>query len=223
MECGMFHPGVLYKDADAPVREQLLLRLDWDSDNRNTILLALSWIGDEQVVSRLGEWRDNQPSWAERLYVAPEMYAREAGWELTPEGERRDLFHSLAYAIEKSEQPSRSEVEGGALFLNPADSNCPWCGGKLDTLMDVDTAHPSLSYLNLAEDRLQIQTCVRCGCYGVIYMEYDSNGVPGWSRFNRIPDYLQDLSPEEYDGEYLEAGPLLTLSSQPRSAFYTTE
>ncbi len=219
----MFHPGVLYKDADAPVREQLLLRLDWDSDNRNTILLALSWIGDEQVVSRLGEWRDNQPSWAERLYVAPEMYAREAGWELTPEGERRDLFHSLAYAIEKSEQPSRSEVEGGALFLNPADSNCPWCGGKLDTLMDVDTAHPSLSYLNLAEDRLQIQTCVRCGCYGVIYMEYDSNGVPGWSRFNRIPDYLQDLSPEEYDGEYLEAGPLLTLSSQPRSAFYTTE
>ncbi|MGM1047869.1 MAG: hypothetical protein ACQEXX_17240 [Bacillota bacterium] len=47
----------------------------------------------------------------------------------------------------------------------------PWCGGKLTMFMDMDTAHPSLAYLGLAEDRLWVQTCMDCGYYGIIFME----------------------------------------------------
>lgn len=226
MECGMFRPDLLYKDAPPEVRDRLLERLEWDGEHRNSILLALSWIGDETVVRRFAEWRDNAPLWAETLYVSPEKYAQEAGWELDEEGKRRDLVHPLNYAIVRDHQVESdlpAAEEKASRFLELKDCTCPWCGGELTMLADLDAAHPSLAHLELKLNRLQFQSCVRCGCYGVIFMEPGPQGEPVWSSHNRKPDYLPDIALEDYDGEYLNSGPMLKISAEPRSPFYAAE
>lgn len=221
LEHELYYPGILYKDAGPDVRDRLLDQVEWDDENRNFILLALAWIGDEQVVRRFQEWRMKPPEWAEHLYVVPALYAREAGWELSDSGQRRNLVQGSSYAVEKMEDQCDSTVQQmSSGFLRHADAGCPWCGGKLTRLIDVDTTHTALARLNLSWERLQVDTCVNCGCYGVIYMELDGDGAPSWSAYNRKPDYLPDIELEEYSREYLLVGPQLMLSSIPRSAYY---
>ncbi|MDR7315496.1 DUF1963 domain-containing protein [Brevibacillus nitrificans] len=218
MEQGMYNPALVYKDASPAVRDRLLEQVEWDDENRNLLLLALSWIGDPLVVRRFQEWRLHPPAWADQLFVQPEIYALEGGWELTQEGERRDLTHSLSYAIRVTSEQTHSEDEvSAARFLTTSTSTCPWCEGSLTILMDVEAAHPSLAYLALSLERLKIQTCERCGCFSTIYMDVDSQGVPVWSRFNHKPDYLRSIDPDDYSGvsDYR-----LTLSTEPHSPFF---
>lgn len=225
MEHEIYHPSILYKDAPSEMRDRLLRQVDWDEENRNYILLILGWIGDPPVVRAFRKWRRSQPEWTKQLYVAPEDYNLDGGWELTPDGERRDLVHNLNYAIEITKEPKGFNAEAlGAQFLTPSASACPWCEGKLTILMDVDTSHPSLAYLSLPQDRLRVQTCERCGCFGTIYMELDSLGVPLWSRFNQKPDYLPafDLA-AEYSEENGEVRGTVALSPVPRSPYYAAE
>nr|WP_309271697.1 DUF2625 family protein [Paenibacillus sp.] len=219
MENGVYYPGILYKDATPDIRDRLLEQVEWDDDNRNHILLMLAWIGDEQVVRRFHKWRVNPPQWAGQMYVAPETYAHEAGWKLSDSGDRMDLVHEQSYAIESiGGNPVPVAHETSAKFLRTGTSDCPWCGGKLTTLIEVDTTHPVLAKLNLPLDRLRVDTCVLCGCYNVIYMELGADGVPRWSEYNRKPEHMSDV--EECSEEYLQAGPELRLSTKPRSAFY---
>jgi len=230
MERGIYYPSILYKDAPAEVRDRLLEQVEQDDENRNHILLILSWIGDSAVVGRFREWRAHPPQWTKRLYVAPEVYALEGGWELTPDGTRRDLIHHSNYAIALSDGPEPKRglagVDGplAASFLKSGSSVCPWCKGKLTALIDVDASHPSVAYLGLSTDRLRIETCERCGCFGIIYMELDSLGVPVWSRFNREPDYLPVFDPEDSE-PFAAAGNAgePALSATPRSPFYAAE
>lgn len=107
MERGIYYPGILFKDASAHSRDKLLQQVEQDKDNRNHLLLALAWIGDDQVVHQFQEWRAVPPSWAKELFVPPEAYAHEGGWELTEKGSKRLLFYHDSYAIEKIE-PSES-------------------------------------------------------------------------------------------------------------------
>ncbi|WP_068780917.1 hypothetical protein [Paenibacillus sp. GM2] len=221
LEHEVYYPGILYRDAGPEVRDRLFDQVEWDDENRNYILLALAWIGDEQVVRRFHEWRMKPPQWAEQLHVVPELYAREAGWKLSDSGQRRDLFQGSSYAVEKREDPRDLSVQQmSSGFLKYAAADCPWCGGKLTRLVDVDTSHTALAKLNLPWERLQVDTCVICGCYGIIYMELDGGGMPSWSAYNRKPAYLPDIKSEEYSGEYLQVGPQLTLSDIPRSSCY---
>lgn len=218
MERGMYHSGILFKDAPPDIRDRLLQQMEWDDDNRNHLLLVLSWIGDPVVVSRFQKWRLHPQEWAGQLFVKPEIYTLEGGWELTPDGERRDLTHGLSYAIRATGEQHDSAAEvSAARFLQTSSSNCPWCEGKLTTLMDVDTSHPSLAYLGLPLERLQVVTCERCGSFGTIYMELNDQDVPVWSQFNRKPDYLPDFDDENISGVDV---PRLILSDEPHSPFY---
>ncbi|OPA72929.1 DUF1963 domain-containing protein [Paenibacillus selenitireducens] len=218
MEHGMYHSGILFKDAPPDIRDRLLQQVEWDDDNRNHLLLILSWIGDPVVISRIREWRLHPPEWAEQLFVGPEIYALEGGWELTSDGERRDLTHGLSYAIRATgEQRDAATAASNARFLKISASNCPWCDGKLTILLDADTSHPSLAYLGLPLERLQVETCERCGCFSTIYVELDRQGVPVWSRFNQKPAYLPSFDSEDSSGM---TGPRLTLSSEPHSPYY---
>jgi hypothetical protein len=218
MEHGMYHSGILFKDAPPDIRDRLLQQVEWDDDNRNHLLLILSWIGDPVVISRIREWRLHPPEWAGQLFVGPEIYALEGGWELTPDGERRDLIHGLSYAIRATgEQRDSAAAASNARFLKMSASNCPWCDGKLTILLDADTSHPSLAYLGLPLERLQVETCERCGCFSTIYVELDRQGVPVWSRFNQKPEYLPSFDSEDSSGVTV---PRLTLSSVPHSPYY---
>lgn len=218
MEHGMYDSAILFKDAPSEIRDRLLQQVEWDDVNRNHLLLILSWIGDPVVVNQFREWQLHPPKWAGQLFVGPEIYALEGGWEITPDGERRDLTYSLSYAIRETGEQLDSAAElSTARFLKSSTSNCPWCEGKLTILLDADTSHPSLAYLGLPMERLQIETCDRCGCFGTIYMDLDRQGVPVWSRFNRKPEYLPSFDSEDSSGVVVSR---LSLSPEPHSPFY---
>ncbi|WP_334075842.1 DUF1963 domain-containing protein [Paenibacillus sp. A14] len=223
IEHGMYYPGILFKDAGPEVRDRLLQQLEWDVENFDFLLPALSWIGDTVVVTRFQEWRKNPPSWAEELPVPPEQYTYAAGWELGQDGTRVDLIRSPAYAILRRKEPSAAVLDSGepGKFLLPDRENCPWCGGKLTTLMDVDAHHPSLSGWSLRQERLHFKTCMRCGCYSTIFMKSDDRGVASWSEYNEKPGYMPEIDLGDYGEEYLNFGPLLELEAKPRLIFHT--
>lgn len=76
----LYYPGILYKDASAEVRDQLLEQVEQDSENRNHLLLALAWIGDGRIVQQFQQWRQHPPQWAKELFVSPDQYSLEAGF-----------------------------------------------------------------------------------------------------------------------------------------------
>ncbi|WP_291582163.1 hypothetical protein [Clostridium sp. UBA6640] len=82
------YPEVIFKDAPVDVRDYLIEQVSKGSDtlSLNHMLSALAWIGDERVVHLFHEWKKNTPKWRNKLYVPPEEYSLEAGWELTEDG-----------------------------------------------------------------------------------------------------------------------------------------
>ncbi|MCY9530206.1 MULTISPECIES: hypothetical protein [Paenibacillus] len=220
IERDMYYPSILFKDAPPEIRERFLQQVEWDDDNRNHILIILSWIGDAEVVRQFEEWRLHPPKWAGQLFVNPDVYALEGGWELASNEKKRDLISERCYAIRLTEeQPILSVAETSAAhFLKSSNSNCPWCKRKLTILMDADTTHPSLAYLGLPMERLQVATCEHCGGFSTIYMELDQQGEPVWSRFNQKPDYLPNWDDEDSNVAVEEIK--LTLSSEPHSPYY---
>ena len=66
------------------------------------LLCALAWIGDERVVELFAGWRADVPSWASGLHIPPQQYSQQAGWELSPDGERRNLYHEICYPLVRS-------------------------------------------------------------------------------------------------------------------------
>lgn len=224
IERGLFHNPILFKDAAQNIRDQLLEQVNWDEDNRNHILLVLGWIGDKVVIDQFREWQTEPPKWAEQLYVAPETYALDGGWELTPNGERRNLVNHLCYAIrptdeQQDESNDNLNEEHHARFLEISHSTCPWCKRKLTKLMDVATTHPALQYLDLPMEKLQMITCDLCGGFSTIYMELDDKGGLVWSRYNQEPDYLPDV--EAIDSSTVST-PVLSLSLEPQSPYYAS-
>ncbi|MFJ7405023.1 MULTISPECIES: DUF1963 domain-containing protein [unclassified Lysinibacillus] len=218
IERGLFDNPILFKDASQGIRNLLLEQVKWDDDNRNHLLLVLGWIGDTVVTEQFREWHMQPPTWSEQLFVTPETYALDGGWELTPDGERRDLINHLCYAIRQADQQlDNLNEDHHAHFLESSHSTCPWCNRKLTKLMDVATTHPALKYLHLQMENLQVITCDVCGSFSTIYMELDNHGVPVWSRHNQEPDYLPDIDDLSSEAETV---PSLVLSHEPQSPYY---
>ena len=72
------------------------------------LLCALAWVGDERVVELFAGWRAQPPGWAADLHIPPHQYAQQAGWELSPDGLRRNLYHEVCYPLVRSGAPRTS-------------------------------------------------------------------------------------------------------------------
>ncbi len=217
---GLFYHPILFKDSPQDIRDQLLERVAWDEDNRNHLLLVLGWIGDSVVIDQFQQWRKQPPEWTEQLFVTPETYVLDGGWELTPDGERRNLISHVCYPVRQANAQNDDVNDGHhARFLKTSNAACPWCKRKLTKLMDVAVSHPALQYLNLSMENLQVVTCEVCGCFSTIYMELDNKGMPVWSRFNQEPDYLPDF--EDVNSSAVSLAPL-SLLSEPQSPYYAS-
>ncbi|MFF2483785.1 DUF1963 domain-containing protein [Paenibacillus sp. NPDC058071] len=190
-----YDPGILYKEAGPSIRDELIHLVKSESDDRNHLLLALAWIGDEEVVRLFAEWRENPPQWASRLYIPPENYAHEAGWELDQDGRKRRLFHLECYPFEVHVEGSAGAEAVAALQTD--DQTCPWCQGKLTVLFDYHLQHPSVRFLKLSGERLRIAACIQCNCYGTVFTKVELDGSYSWSHFNTVPDYLPITEPHE--------------------------
>ena len=100
VERKLFYPAILFNGASPETSHRILNAIaesgDFDSLATSHMLAALAWIGDETVQQAFASWRQSPPPWASILHVPPHVYAKEAGWELTKEGGRRDLFSKNA-------------------------------------------------------------------------------------------------------------------------------
>jgi hypothetical protein len=96
-------PGFLFHRAAPQIRNLLTQHLarvaGHDRLLTDKLLSALAWVGDERVVELFAGWRLEPPGWASDLYIPPYQYAREAGWELSPDGDRRNLYHEICYPL----------------------------------------------------------------------------------------------------------------------------
>ncbi len=204
---GVFYPPVVYHSADASVADDLKQLLDND-ENLNNILLDLVWIGDEAVQEALHEWREKPPQWCANLYVPPHRYAEEAGWELTSDGKRRDLFSVACYPLVRhvDDDARRGMVRIGA----DHQESCRWCGRRLVVL--VELSRECLSLVGVDGGQLRIATCDVCTCYGPVFTKVDWQGGATWHARNARPEYLPE---DSSDWDRMPVDPL-ALGRRPR-------
>ncbi|PZT52163.1 DUF1963 domain-containing protein [Paenibacillus silvae] len=239
LEREIVYPAVLFKSASNETRDHLIQQVDNDEENRNHILMMLAYIGDEAVVQQFWQWKQSVPDWASELYVAPDRYTLQAGWELTGDGQRRELFITPSYSLYEA---GNSDAEGSESenldgvpisLLVPSSNHCPWCGSSLISLMNLHVQHPALQSVDWRFPQLDVQTCLVCSSYSVMYMEMDAEGKPIWSKHNVKPDGLDEIDVEEIKADVsglvrstLNGSVqrrLFHIASEPRQPFHGSE
>jgi hypothetical protein len=162
---------------------QLISTKEWQFLDR--ALRLLSWIGDESVQQWFHQRRTQMTTWESLFYLSIEDYVTEAGWELTAEGHRRDLYFQSAYQLVPVEEAS-DDTRSAVGVIVPFEESCQWCGCPLTVLFDLDVSHPALSFLSLDGHRLRIIMCEGCFIGNTLFMEVDFEGNAHWSSFNTL-------------------------------------
>jgi Domain of unknown function (DUF1963) len=182
----LYWPSFPFYRASAEIRDALILRLERGEEKRNQILLILAWIGDAVVVELFDRWRKQPPAWRNSLNVAPQDYSQEAGWELTADGERRDLFfHSCTKLLRGNSQTPQKFRS-----IQQRDDCCPWCNQKLTNLLDLVPSEFGILGIEFGVDRIPVTTCEVCTAFGYVFGVYDESGQSQWSAVNTRPRYL---------------------------------
>jgi hypothetical protein len=148
-------------------------------------LRALSWIGDKPVQQWFHRMRTDMTSWGSLFYLSVDDYVSEGGWELTPEGERRDLYFPHAYQLVSSDMVSDANSSAVTVAV-PFEDHCYWCGRPLTVLLDLDLSHPALSFLPIDGRHLRLVMCEWCYIDKHLFMEIDFEGNARWSSFNTL-------------------------------------
>lgn len=176
-----FYSCLLFHRAPPDVRDTLLQQVENYAGSRDGILCALAWIGDEVVVKQFNRWRQEPPTWCDTLYLPPHDYARQAGWELTKEGRRRNLYFPQCTHLIK-QLPERSTA-----FRAVAEhgENCPHCAMPLINLFEAEPGAVGFS----ADDwpgQIRILTCQCCTVFDTVFARVDSHGQPRWFEKNKL-------------------------------------
>lgn len=188
---GIFYPPVIWHGAGPEIAAKIIDLIPGRAADRlslNHMLLASAWIGDGVVQDGFSRWREDPPGWAATLYVPPHRYAEEAGWELTIEDTRRDLFRRRCHPLVEPTDPTA--VAGIAAIVADHEGECGRCGRALTTLLDLDLASPPLSFIGLGGRRLRIATCDVCSCFAPVFTHVDSDGGSTWHDGSPVPNFL---------------------------------
>lgn len=181
-------PSLAFRGSPPDVRDSLIARVDADDENRNLILLALAWIGDDAVVSLFEKWCHAPPDWRKSMFIPPHDYSREAGWELTPDGRRRNLYFGKAVELKKGS----SDSTGVFRAISSREDNCPWCGSVLTDLFHFDLKLCGLDSTRDSQSEIRIPTCEICTGFGTVFGTMEPGGGARWSKRNVRPEYLPD-------------------------------
>lgn len=183
-ERALFWPPHLYRNAGGLCRDLLLTKLDaGGGEDAVHIAEALAWIGDDAVQAAFARWRTRRPPWAASLRMAPEALSETAGWELSPDGSRRDLITgSCARLIRPPDE--QLGASGPVRAVANAEERCGWCSGNLVALFDLDLSSLSLRSLGLAGTRLRVPICERCTTAHATFADIDFHGGLRWSALN---------------------------------------
>jgi hypothetical protein len=189
VEAGIFSPDELYRDADPATRDQLI---GWaEGTPPKPYISLLAYIGDEVVQQTFRRWRQSPPRWdREVAWRIDEYWARDAGWELTPTGSRRELHHQQCFTLVPADTAPSGGERGPVTVVTPHEEPCGWCGRPLSTMFDVDLRDHRLTFLAPGWQRLRIAMCQRCTNFGTIFTEVDGEGQSRWSGLNKRPEYI---------------------------------
>jgi len=197
----ILYPGVIFWQANPEIARRLLPLCE-EEDLCNHALVALAWIGDLTVQDAFAQWRAHPPRWVEKLYVPPHRYAEEAGWELTPEGGRRDLFSRIAYPLVCPNTTRR--VSDLVRVGIPTEDVCPWCAWNLIGMLHFNDIGNVLQ--NEWKGAVRVLTCHVCSCYGHIFAKRNIKNFATWHSMNAKPEYLP---PDSSDWEPFPESPLV--------------
>lgn len=226
---GFIVPGWLYLGAPASTTGRLLEVFDHPefSKMRNGLLLALTWIGDENVRNQFREWRENSPPWRSHLHIAPHEYAVRAGWELTSDGGRRDLYYETCYALVPADEPECAPSIYPVAISTPVEATCGWCGRKLASLLDFDLSDPRCAFIlkdatvtSTVATRLHVAYCLWCSYYATLYTDVNLDGGVRWSDENEtMPRILDQVGVGSDDDLPPPATCRLVLGSRRRTPY----
>lgn len=209
---GIFYPGEMYLGADAQTRDRLIAMIDESREHDfllHSVLACLAWIGDDVALASFRRWRAAPPAWWQQLpfhwwqtvpYQPPtlERCAKEAGWELTREGGRRELFVQGWRQLVPIETAQVQEDSGSVMAGMQYGEHCAWCGRPLAWLFDLDLGNPALAFLGMPGKRLHIPACEWCGLSATTYAEVDFSGGSHWSQVNGPKPAHIDDRPDAY-------------------------
>ena len=186
----IFYPPEIYLGADEKTRNILIQRIVSGDGDKNHLLSALAWIGDAGVQQQFSLWRDDPPVWRNELYIPPEDYAQEAGWVLSAEGKRRDLFSQTCYTLVRVPEAETPPIEKPVTVIEVYPEHCHWCDWEMTMLFDLALSAPALDFLHLSAERLRIVRCDRCSLFTFIFMDADTGGNSIWAEENVRPDFI---------------------------------
>lgn len=193
--------GMMFYGADAALRDHLITLVEtgtYDpafhaSYRHDEFLYILAWIGDKVVEAAFRRWREAPPAGLPH----PEFVLPDAGWEMTPDGQRRTLYPvpniDLIVVEPAAVTASSSSIQIGGMLNEP----CGWCGRDLALLLDIDLTDSRLTFLWPGGERLRIAFCLNCSLqysYGEtsVFMDIDERGVARWSEVNgHLPPDIQ--------------------------------
>ncbi|TYP79846.1 hypothetical protein [Paenibacillus methanolicus] len=213
MQKDVYFPGILYRNAGSAVARCLVDDIELSGGYQGAKLAALAWTGTEEAVSAFRRWRAEASENEVWRVIELKTASHAAGWEITSEGERRDLFDMACFGL--NEGMDAAKENDVVKLLAESDAVCPWCSGKLMTLLDLIPGSEKLGSLALETNRLRVATCMHCGCYEDLYMDISSTGDYCWYPGNRKPDDL----PPRGDGDGAVAPATRFLSDRRRDAY----
>ncbi|HEU5378479.1 MAG TPA: hypothetical protein VFV38_23910 [Ktedonobacteraceae bacterium] len=195
-----FSPGHLYLGAGEDMCQQMLELLHAPSQgHRGQLLQVLAWMGTKAVQAQFSTFRLHPPVWRTELFVPPENYSQEAGWELTADGRRRDLYFSTCYELIPVDLANSSQ---SAAEPTMGQEHCVWCQRPLQRVLDLDLRDPRCRWITAEGERLCLAVCARCSFYATTYLDITLGGEAHWSPLNgEMPALLHQI-PD--DGDMVE-------------------
>jgi hypothetical protein len=139
----------------------------------------------------------------------------DAGWELTANGERRDLCFSRSVELIRTEQTA--SFPGIFTEQTATQEYCTWCQRPLRKVLDLDLRDPRCRWISTEGERLCLVVCTRCSFYTTTYLDITLNGEARWSPLNgEMPDLLHQI-PD--DDEMVELPAPLGLGMERKTPF----
>jgi hypothetical protein len=184
LDLGILSPAVAFWGGDDATTDRLISICQTAFQTQETLQLddalsALSWIGNTRVQQIFAKWRDSNLAPTSGLFWPPHRYSETAGWELTSDG-RRDLFGELAYSLDK---PDPSIQHNSSVRISThVDQKCPWCTSQLNLLFSIDDLSQFIP--ESKPSPVNVLTCTKCTCFGVIFSQCDLSGSAIWHASN---------------------------------------
>ena len=172
-------------------------------------------------------WRETPPPWQSHLPFGAHEFAVDAGWELTPEGNRRDLYCRRSYELILADEPELTPSTHAVTVSTQTVSSCGWCGRKLVALLDIDLQDSRsasiVAGLGIPEGigtRLRIAYCRWCSYYETLYTDVDLWGNVSWSDSNeKTPRILEKIGFGNEDDVPSPASRRLVLGPERRTPY----